>query len=77
MQISFLFDVQVDSVLGPLQLSLYRMLYDVLEFLLLFLVLYISFATGLAKMYKYYVAAQLELEKQNMTHYEKTHPYAR
>ena len=67
MQISFLFVVQVDSVLGPLQLSLYRMLYDVLEFLLLFLVLYISFVTGLANMYNYYVASQLELGN-NVTH---------
>ncbi|XP_015764521.1 PREDICTED: short transient receptor potential channel 4-like isoform X2 [Acropora digitifera] len=67
---------QVDSVLGPLQLSLYKMLRDVWKFLLLFLVLYLSFATGLAKMYSYYVASQVELLRQNMTHYEKTHYFA-
>ncbi|XP_067017232.1 short transient receptor potential channel 5-like isoform X1 [Acropora muricata] len=67
---------QVDSVLGPLQLSLYKMLGNVWEFLLLFLVLYLSFATGLAKMYSYYVASQLELHRQNMTHYEETHYFA-
>ncbi|XP_068695738.1 short transient receptor potential channel 6-like isoform X2 [Montipora foliosa] len=67
---------QVDSVLGPLQLSLYRMLRDVWKFLLLFLLLYISFATGLTKMYSYYVASQIKLEQRNMTHHEKWHPYA-
>ncbi|XP_067017229.1 short transient receptor potential channel 5-like isoform X1 [Acropora muricata] len=66
---------QVNSVLGPLQLSLYRMLNDVFHFLLLFLVLYLSFATGLAKIYRYYVASQLELKKRNETHHEETHPY--
>ncbi|XP_074637768.1 short transient receptor potential channel 5-like isoform X2 [Acropora palmata] len=67
---------QVDSVLGPLQLSLYKMLGNVWEFLLLFLVLHLSFATGLAKMYSYYVASQVEIHRQNMTHYEKTHHFA-
>ena len=77
MHISVLFFCQVDSVLGPLQLSLYKMLGNVWEFLLLFLVLHLSFATGLAKMYSYYVASQLELHRQNMTHYEETHYFAR
>ncbi|KAK2555375.1 Short transient receptor potential channel 5 [Acropora cervicornis] len=67
---------QVDSVLGPLQLSLYKMLRDVWKFLLLFLVLYLSFSTVLAKMYHYYVASQVELQRQNMRHYEKTHHFA-
>ncbi|XP_074637783.1 short transient receptor potential channel 5-like isoform X2 [Acropora palmata] len=67
---------QVDSVLGPLQLSLYKMLRDVWKFLLLFLVLYLSFSTGLTKMYHYYVASQVELQRQNMRHYEKTHHFA-
>ena len=74
---SVFFVWQVDSVLGPLQLSLYKMLGNVWEFLLLFLVLHLSFATGLAKMYSYYVASQLELHRQNMTHYEETHYFAR
>ena len=77
MHISVLFICQVDSVLGPLQLSLYKMLGNVWEFLLLFLVLHLSFATGLAKMYSYYVASQLELHRQNMTHYEEKHYFAR
>ncbi|XP_068695743.1 short transient receptor potential channel 4-like [Montipora foliosa] len=67
---------QVDSVLGPLQLSLYRMLRDVWKFLLLFILLYVAFATGLTKMYSYYVASQIKLEQRNMTHHEKWHPYA-
>ncbi|XP_068730693.1 short transient receptor potential channel 7-like [Montipora capricornis] len=67
---------QVDSVLGPLQLSLYRMLSDVWKFLLLFILLYVAFVTGLTKMYAYYVASQIKLEQRNMTHYEKWHPYA-
>ena len=69
--------VQVNSVLGPLQLSLYRMLNDVFQFLLLFLVLYLSFASGLAKIYWYYGASQGELEKRNKTPHEETHPYTR
>ena len=77
MHISVLFVWQVDSVLGPLQLSLYKMLGDVWKFLLLFLVLHLSFSTGLTKMYSYYVASQVELHRQNMTHYEKTHHFAR
>ena len=77
MHMSVLFVWQVDSVLGPLQLSLYKMLGNVWEFLLLFLVLHLSFATGLAKMYSYYVASQVELRRQNMTHYEETHHFAR
>ena len=75
---SVFFVWQVDSVLGPLQLSLYKMLRDVWKFLLLFLVLHLSFSTGLAKMYHYYVASQVELQRQNMRHYgEKTHHFAR
>ncbi|XP_022789160.1 short transient receptor potential channel 4-like [Stylophora pistillata] len=71
---------QVNSVLGPLQLSLYRMLKDVLKFLAIFLLLYIAFATGVVKIYSYYVACQLELQKQDYnesTKYQVSHPYGR
>lgn len=68
---------QVNSVLGPLQLSLYRMLKDVLKFLAIFLLLYIAFTTGVAKIYSYYVASQLELQNYNeSTEYQASHPYA-
>lgn len=69
---------QVDSVLGPLQLSLYKMLKDVGRFLFIFLVLYISFVTGVVKVYSYYVASQTKLQKENVTsYYEGSHSYAK
>lgn len=68
---------QVDSVLGPLQLSLYKMLKDVCRFLFIFLVLFISFVTGVVKVYSYYVASQIKLRKQNHTSYEESHSYAK
>lgn len=69
---------QVNSTLGPLQLSLYKMLRDVLKFLAIFLLLYFAFATGVAKIYSYYVASQIELEKQDTknTDYQVSHPFA-
>ena len=54
---------QVNSVLGPLQLSLYRMLKDVLKFLAIFFLLYIAFATGVINTYSYYVVSQKQLKK--------------
>ena len=67
---------QVNSVLGPLQLSLYKMLKDVLKFLSIFLLLYIAFASGVAKIYSYYVASQIKLRKLNDSHgYKASHPY--
>lgn len=69
---------QVSSTLGPLQLSLYKMLKDVLKFLAIFLLLYFSFATGVAKIYSYYVASEIELKKQDnrTTYYQVSHPFA-
>ena len=68
---------QVSSVLGPLQLSLYKMLKDVLKFLAIFFLLFIAFATGVAKIYSYYVASQIKLREQdNSHHYQVSHPYA-
>ncbi len=68
---------QVNSTLGPLQLSLYRMLKDVLKFLVIFLMLYIAFATGVVKVYSYYVASQINLRDHNKSHYQEYHPYAK
>lgn len=69
---------QVNSALGPLQLSLYRMLRDVFKFLAIFLLLYVAFSTGVAKIYSYYVASEMELQKQdNSTSYHQlSHPFA-
>ena len=69
---------QVDSVLGPLQLSLYKMLKDVQRFLFIFLVLYFSFANGVVKVYSYYETSKTELQRNwNHTENEESHPYAK
>jgi len=69
---------QVSSVLGPLQLSLYKMLKAVLKFLAIFLLLYIAFATGVAKIYTYYVASQIKLRELDESHgYKASHPYGK
>ena len=69
---------QINSVLGPLQLSLYKMLKDVLKFLAVFLLLYIAFATGVAKIYSYYVASQIKLGELNDSRgYNPFHPYGK
>ena len=69
---------QVSSVLGPLQLSLYKMLKAVLKFLAIFLLLYIAFATAVAKIYTYYVASQIKLRELDDNHdYKASHPYAK
>ena len=69
---------QVNSVLGPLQLSLFKMLKDVLKFLAIFLLLYIAFATGVAKIYSYYVASQNKLRELNDSQgYKASHPYGK
>ena len=69
---------QVNSVLGPLQLSLYKMLKDVLKFLAVFLLLYIAFATGVAKIYSYYVASQIKLGEMNDSRgFKQSHPYGK
>ena len=68
---------QVSSVLGPLLLSLYKMLKAVLKFLSIFLLLYIAFTTGVTKIYTYYVASQTKLRELDESHgYKAFHPYA-
>ena len=60
--------------MGPLQLSLYKMLKDVGRFI--YLLLYLSFATGVVKVYSFYITSQIELQKQNMTKDpQDSHPY--
>ncbi|XP_063990042.1 short transient receptor potential channel 4-like isoform X2 [Diachasmimorpha longicaudata] len=49
-----LFVCQLDYNLGPLQMSLGKMIKDVTKFLFLFLVIITAFAAGLAKLYQYY-----------------------
>ena len=66
----------VSSVLGPLQMSLYKMLKDVLKFLLIFLLLLIAFTNGVAKVYTYYVASQIHLRRQNDTQFDPVHPFS-
>lgn len=68
---------QVNSTLGPLQLSLYRMLKDVLKFLFIFFMLYIAFASGVVKVYSYYVASQFRMRDLDNSHYEESHSYAK
>ena len=67
---------QVSSTLGPLQLSLYRMLKDVAKFLFIFLMLFIAFATGLIKIYSYYVVSQAKLREEGESKFQDFHPYA-
>lgn len=54
------------------------MLRDVLKFLAIFLLLYFAFATGVAKIYSYYVASQRELQKRDTktADYQLSHPFA-
>ncbi|XP_076229482.1 short transient receptor potential channel 4 [Nomia melanderi] len=45
---------QLDYNLGPLQLSLGKMIYDVQKFIALFLIILIAFTVGTCKLYQYY-----------------------
>ena len=70
---------QVNSVLGPLQLSLYRMLRDVIKFLLIFSAVFFAFAMGVRNLYSYYNSLLEEIREhygtQNGTEMiEKDHP---
>ena len=66
---------QVNKTLGPLQLSLFRMLNDVWRFLIIFFILYLAFSAGVVKVYSYYHASQIKLREDGDTHYEP-HPYS-
>ena len=58
----FTYIFQVSSTLGPLQLSLYRMLKDIYRFLIIYLMLFLAFGTGLVKIYSYYVSSLHKIE---------------
>lgn len=49
---------QVNSFLGPLQLSLVKMMRDILKFLFLFLLLYLAFGWAERKVYSRYIQAR-------------------
>lgn len=49
-----LYFFQLGSRLGPLQVSIGRMFKDIFDFLVVFLVVLVSFATGMHKLYHYY-----------------------
>ena len=53
--VSFSNAFQVNSVLGPLQLSLVKMVRDIAKFLFLFLLLFLAFGWAERKVYSHYV----------------------
>ena len=58
----------MNYVLGPLQLSLLRMLQDVLKFLLFFAGIFAAFVMGLRHLYSYYNSIQAEINKNHTNH---------
>ena len=60
---------QVNSVLGPLQLSLVNMTRDIVKFLFLFLLLFLAFGFAERKVYSHYVQAR-EIFVENETEHE-------
>ena len=56
--LSFSNAFQVNSVLGPLQLSLVKMVRDIAKFLFLFLLLFLAFGWAERKVYSHYVQAR-------------------
>ena len=59
---------QVNSVFGPLQLSVYRMFKDILKFLTIFLGLFFAFTLGVRNLYSYSRSLHLEtIQKTNGT----------
>ena len=59
---------QVNSLFGPLQLSVYRMFKDILKFLTFFLGIFLAFTLGVRNLYSYSRSLQLEIrQKENST----------
>ncbi|KAL3859306.1 hypothetical protein ACJMK2_009531 [Sinanodonta woodiana] len=57
-----------NEALGPLQISLGRMLKDILKFLALFMLIFMAFMIGLQNLYWYYnIRTSIELEDRNLT----------
>ena len=71
---------QVNSVLGPLQLSLYRMLRDVLKFFLFFAAIFVAFIMGVRNLYSYYNSIQAEIasnmKRNSSAQAETNHPFS-
>ncbi|XP_065321156.1 short transient receptor potential channel 4-like [Gordionus sp. m RMFG-2023] len=60
---------QINKYLGPLQVSLGRMAYDILVFLVVYFLLLLSFATGLNHFY-YYYQGMIKIEKGGLKKYQ-------
>ena len=60
--------LQVNSMLGPLQLSLVKMVRDIAKFLFLFLLLFLAFAWAERKVYSGYVHARTTFVANTTTH---------
>ena len=60
--------LQVNSMLGPLQLSLVKMVRDIAKFLFLFLLLFLAFAWAERKVYSGYVHARTTFVANTSTH---------
>ncbi|CAB4026608.1 short transient receptor potential channel 5-like isoform X2, partial [Paramuricea clavata] len=62
----YLFELcQVNHVIGPLQLSLFRMLQDVLKFLLFFGAIFLAFVIAIRNLYSHYHSIQEEIAEHN------------
>ncbi|XP_022789137.1 short transient receptor potential channel 3-like isoform X1 [Stylophora pistillata] len=59
---------QVNSILGPLQLSLVKMMRDIAKFLFLFLLLFLAFGWAERKVYSTYVQAREEFQGNETEH---------
>ena len=66
---------QLNSYLGPLQLSLYKLFGDVLKFLLFFGMIFLSFGLGIRRLYSHYLVTQRHFVQKNETAAEK-HEFA-
>ena len=59
---------QVNSLFGPLQLSVYRMFKDILKFLTFFFGIFLAFTLGVRDLYSYSRSLHLEIsQKENST----------
>ncbi|PFX26205.1 short transient receptor potential channel 4-like isoform X1 [Stylophora pistillata] len=74
----FTYIFQVSSTLGPLQLSLYRMLKDICRFLIIYFTLFLAFGAGLVKLFSYYVSSRYKREEaaDPSSHYVARHDLA-
>ncbi len=76
----FFIKFQVNYILGPLQLSLYRMLQDVLKFLLFFGAIFVAFVMGVRNLYSYFHSIQAEIAEHsvwnNSAVAETNHPFS-